>query len=209
MCYAFPRMPTQEERSEVTRGKLLDAARRLFRTRGYPRTSIEEIASRAGLTKGAFYHHFEDKRAIFLAVFEETERRLMETATAGIEGGDAWRRLRAGCRAFLEACLDPGVQRIVLRDAPVVLGWETWREIDTRYSLGLIEAGLTEAMSEGLIRQRPPGPLAHLLFGALCEGVMMIARSAKPREALAEVVREIDQLLGGLRPASRDRSTRG
>ena len=187
-------MPTQEERSEATWGKLLAVARKLFRNRGYAETFIEEIAARAGVTKGAFYHHFPDKKAIFLAVFHETEQALMEASAAGARGPDAWSRFRAGCRAFLEASLDPGVQRIILRDGPVVLGWEEWREIDARYSLGLIEAALQQAMAEGRVAGSLKA-LAHLLFGALCEGAMMVARAAKPRAALDEVLGEIDALL--------------
>jgi AcrR family transcriptional regulator len=130
-------MPTQGERSEATRTKLLGVARKLFRARGYADTSLDDIAARAGVTKGAFYHHFEDKKAIFTAVFEEAERQLVEAAAAGGRGGDVWSRFRAGCRAFLEASMDPGIQRVALHDAPVVLGWEVWREIADRHSLGV------------------------------------------------------------------------
>lgn len=192
-------MPTQAERSEATRGRLLAAAWRLFGARGYAATSIDDIARRAGVTKGAFYHHFDDKQAIFRAVFEEAEQKLMETATAAARGPDAWHRFRAGCRAFLEASMDPGVQRIVLRDGPAVLGWETWRAIEARYSLGLIDAGLQEAMAEGQVRPRASTPAAHLLFGALCEGAMMIAQAVDPQQALGLVTGEIDELLGALR----------
>src|SRR2546425_8518280 len=183
----FAYVPTQEERSEATRGKLLAVARKLFRIRGYARTFIDDIAARAGVTKGAFYHHFPDKKAIFLAVFHETEQALMEASAAGARGPDAWSQFRAGCRAFLEALIDSDVQRIILRDGPVVLGWEAWREIDARYSLRLIEGAVPPAPAEG----RGSGalePLAHLLFGALCEGAMMVSRAAKPRAALAGVV---------------------
>ena len=93
--------------------------------------------------------------------------------------------------------MDPGVQRIILRDGPVVLGWEAWREIDARYSLGLIEAALQQAMAEGRVAGSLK-PLAHLLFGALCEGAMMVSRAAKPRAALAEVMGEVDALLAAI-----------
>src|SRR4029450_13352952 len=163
-------MPTQGGRSEATRTKLLGVARKLFRARGYADTSLDDIAARAGVTKGAFYHHFEDKKAIFTAVFEEAERQLVEAAAAGGGGGDVWSRFRAGCRAFLEASMDPGIQRVALHDAPVVLGWEVWREIAARHSLGVIEAGLTGAMAAGQVRSRPTKPLARLLFGGPCGG---------------------------------------
>jgi len=193
---------TQEERSEATRGKLLAVARKLFRIRGYARTFIEDIAARAGVTKGAFYHHFPDKKAIFLAVCHETEQALMEASAAGARGPDAWSQFRAGCRAFLEASMDAGVQRIILRDGPVVLGWEAWREIDARYSLGLIEGALRQAMAEGRVSGSLE-PLAHLLFGALCEGAMMVSRAAKPRAALAEVMGQVDVLLAAIETQGR------
>jgi AcrR family transcriptional regulator len=150
------------------------------------------------MTKGAFYHHFADKQAIFRAVFEEVEQQLVAAATGKARGGDAIARFRTGCAAFLEASLDPAVQRIVMMDGPAVLGWETWREIDWRYGLAAIEAGLAQAMADGLVRKRPTKPLAHLVFGALCESTMVIARSADPRATLGQVRRELDGLIAGL-----------
>jgi len=142
-------MPTNEERSEATRARLLDVARKYFGTKGYSRTSVEELVRRAGVTKGAFYHHFEDKKSIFLAVFDDAEARLMAACAAGARGDDAWERALAGCHAFLEACTDRELQQVILRDGPVVLGWETWRKIDSQYALGALEAGLAEAMAAG------------------------------------------------------------
>ena len=191
-------VPTQAERSEATRTRLLAVARRLFAARGYAVTSVDELVRRAGVTKGALYHHFADKQAIFRAVFEETERQLVVAAAAGARGRDALARFRAGCLAFLEASLDRGVQRIVLHDGPAVLGWEAWREIDWRYGLGLIEAGLKQAMADGGVTKRPTKALAHLLFGALCESALLIARAPKPRQAFAQVRRELDGLLAAL-----------
>ena len=192
-------MPTNEERSEATRARLLDVARKCFGTKGYTRTSVEELVRRAGVTKGAFYHHFEDKKSIFLAVFDDAEARLMAACAAGARGDDAWERALAGCHAFLEACTDRELQQVILRDGPVVLGWETWRKIDSQYALGALEAGLAEAMAAGFVRPRETGPLAHLLFGALAEGAMVIAKAKDPRRALATVIREVDELLNGMR----------
>jgi AcrR family transcriptional regulator len=201
-------MPTQEERSEATRTKLLAVARELFGRRGYAATAIDDVTGAAGLTKGAFYHHFADKQAIFRAVFEETERKLLEAAAA-VKAPDAWRRFRAGCRAFLEASIDPAVQRIAFHDAPAVLGWETWREIDAKMTLGLIEGGLQAAMAEGDVRVRSPATLARLIFGTLCEGGRMVAAAPEPRKALDAVMREVDALLAGLATHRRsDRSAR-
>ena len=200
-------MATNEERSEATRARLLAIARKRFGTKGYAATSVEDLVRRAGVTKGAFYHHFDDKKSVFLAVLEDAQQRLAQACVAAARGEDAWERALAGCHAFLEACTDPEIQQIILLDGPVVLGWETWREIDYRYSLGALEAGLRESMAAGFVRPRPTKPLAHLLFGALCEGAMVIARAKKPREALATVTREIDELLDGiLVPEKRRRS---
>ena len=191
-------MPTQAARSDATRAKLLAVARKRFATKGYGATSLDDIVHRAGVTKGAFYHHFGDKQAIFRAVFEEVEQQLVAAATAGSRGTDATTRFRTGCHAFLEASLDPAVQRIVMMDGPAVLGWETWRAIDWRYFLALVEQGLAQAMAENQVKRRPTKALAHLVFGALCESAMVIARAPNPRDAMAEVRRELDVMIRGL-----------
>ena len=106
-------MPTQAERTDATRGKLLQVARKLFATKGYAATSLDALVRRAGVTKGAFYHHFPDKQAIFRAVFEAVEDDLVAAALAGSKGPDALTRFRTGCHAFLAASVDPAS---VLRD---------------------------------------------------------------------------------------------
>ena len=191
-------MPTQAERTEATRGKLLAVARKLFATKGYAATSLDVLVRRAGVTKGAFYHHFPDKQAIFRAVFEAVEDDLVAAALAGSKGADALTRFRTGCHAFLAASVDPAVQRIVMMDGPAVLGWDTWREIDWRHFLALVDEGLAQAMLEHGAKRRPTKALAHLVFGALCESAMVVARSPKPKEALRQVQQELDVLLGGL-----------
>jgi AcrR family transcriptional regulator len=191
-------VPTQKERSDATRARLLAAARQLFAKRGYAATSLGDVVRRARVTKGAFYHHFASKEAIFLAVFEDAERQLVEKAAAGARGKHARDRFLRGCIAFLEATQDPSVQRIVLRDAPAVLGWEKWREIDWRYGLAAIERGLEQAMAEGGLARRPTHTLAHLIFGALCESAMVIARSPSPDAARAQVARDLDVFLTSL-----------
>lgn len=191
-------MPTQAERADATRGKLLAVARKLFATKGYAATSVDALVKRAGVTKGAFYHHFPDKQSVFRAVFEAVEDDLVAAALAGSRGADALTRFRTGCHAFLEASVDPAVQRIVMMDGPAVLGWATWREIDWRHFLALVDEGLAQAMLEHGAKRRPTKALAHLVFGALCESAMVVARSPKPKEALRQVREELDVLLGGL-----------
>jgi AcrR family transcriptional regulator len=195
---------TQRERTEATTGQLLDAARRLFAADGYNATSLDGVVAAAGVTKGALYHHFSSKRDLFRGVFEREQAALAQVChDAYAAEDDAWAGFHAGCRAFLESSLDPGVQRIVLLDAPAVLGWETVREIEARYSMAMIERGLSQAIEEGRIGPRPTGPLAHMLFGALCEGAMTVARSGgNQRAAMRGVAQELGHILGSLEGSS-------
>src|SRR5205085_11004390 len=133
----------QAQRSEATRAAIVEAARPLFSERGYAQTATEEIVRDAGVTRGAMYHHFRDKRDVFAAVFEEVERELaVSMAAVASAKQSAWSNLVDGCNAFLDACLDPGIQRIVLIDAPSTLGPDAWRAMEEKYGLGLITVGL-------------------------------------------------------------------
>ncbi|HEU5142199.1 MAG TPA: helix-turn-helix domain-containing protein, partial [Solirubrobacterales bacterium] len=136
---------TQSERSEATRTALTGAARRLFAERGYAGVGTEEIVQAAGVTRGALYHHFPGKRQLFDAVYEQLEIELAQRIAAGaLEAGAAspLEAMRAGAKMFLDACVEPEVQRIALLDGPSVLGWDRWREIGAEHGLGLIEATL-------------------------------------------------------------------
>src|SRR4051794_11490077 len=134
---------SREERATATRERLLRAARELFAERGYAEVGTEELVRRAEVTRGALYHHFKDKRDLFRAVHEQMEEELagkIGSKLAGID--DPEELLRVGIGSFLDSVTDPAVMRITLRDAPAVLGWAEWREIDAKYGLGLITAGL-------------------------------------------------------------------
>jgi len=197
---------TQSERSAATREALIAAARELFAERGYAAVGTEEIVRKAGLTRGALYHQFGGKRELFEAVYETIEREVTERIAAdALVGPDPLEALRAGARAFLDHCLQPEVQRIVLIDAPSVLGWERWREIGARYGLGLIEAALQAAIDAGAISPAPVKPLAHVLLGALDEAAMAVARAEDPAAASDEMDVVLGRMLDGLRsgPAHR------
>src|SRR3954466_5806622 len=132
-------MPTQAERTEATRGALMAPGRELFGARGYADVGTEEIVRAARVTRGALYHHFRDKRDLFREVHESLERELVERVAASMKGvDDPIERVEIGLRAFLDACTEPAMIRIALIDAPTVLGWEEWREIDARYGLGIV-----------------------------------------------------------------------
>src|SRR2546427_7151236 len=129
---------TQAERSQTTISGLIAVARARFGTDGYAGTSIEDIVSAAGVTRGAFYHHFESKIDVFRAVVESEQRTMTRFIIKGSESYQrAWERFRAGCRLFLDVCLNPSVRRILLLDGPAVLGWEAVREIEACYTLAL------------------------------------------------------------------------
>ena len=131
-------------RSEATRTALLAAARELFATRGYAAVGTEEVVARAGVTRGALYHHFRGGKAeLFVAVAEALEAELVQGIAEGALSAEApYEALERGCDAWLDACLREDVQRIALLDAPSVMGWEAWREMGQRYALGLVEAAL-------------------------------------------------------------------
>jgi AcrR family transcriptional regulator len=180
---------------------LLRVARELFTEPGYAATPIEDVAERAGVTKGALYHHFRNKRELFQAVFEDLEQELIEkviTAAAG-GGSDVWEGLRLGVQAFLETSLDPAVGRIVLIDGPSVLGWEAWKEIDERYGYGITRASLQGAMEAGLIEQRPVDPLARLFLAALSEAAIQIARAPDRDRAMKEMSDAVWSILDSMR----------
>ena len=187
-------------RGDATRVALLRVGRELFAERGFAAVGTEEIVARAGVTRGALYHHFADKRDLFRAVHEELEQRLVADIGTRIGGiDDPWELMVAGVRAFLDSCTDPAVMRIALLDAPAVLGWDEWREIDARYGLGLVSFALQNAMDRGVLRPRPVRPLAHLLMGAMTEAAMVIANGGDPATARDEVEAPLLALLEGLR----------
>jgi AcrR family transcriptional regulator len=190
----------REAEARATREALIDAALELFTERGYAEVGTEEIVARAKVTRGALYHHFTDKRDLFRAVFERVEGDLMQRIGATMKvAEDPWELMVAGMRAFLDACEEPAVKQISLTDAPAVLGWEEWREIDNRHGLGLTRAALAGAVEAGVLRPVPLETMSHLLVAALSEAAFVIANSDDPTTAREETEAALVQLLEGLR----------
>ncbi|MFI6294293.1 TetR/AcrR family transcriptional regulator [Nonomuraea sp. NPDC050790] len=188
---------TQAERSDTTTSQLIGAARKLFGEYGYAATSIDAVAATAGVTKGAAYHHFEGKLGLFRATFTRAQEELAtHLEEVGAASPDTWTALRRGCRTFLEHCLDPGFRRIVLLDAPSVLGWEEVRQIQhasvLRVLLNAMRATDAHLASETLTIR------GQLMFGALCEAGMLLARSPDPKAALGPITTQADILLTAL-----------
>ena len=195
--------PAKQERAERTRRDVLDAAREVFTRRGFAEASMEEIAERAGVTRGPLYHYFDSKQDLFAAVYEEVEQALAAEIASEIESrtaaeADAWQQVLVSSQAFLDVSLHPAVQRIALLEAPTVLGWEARGHI-ARYGLALIRRGLQNAIDQRLIEPQPIEPLAHILRAALSEGALFIARAEDQAAARAEVGAAIERLLDGLR----------
>jgi AcrR family transcriptional regulator len=193
-------MKRQAERSEATRAELVREARALFATHGFADTPIELVADRAGVTKGALYHHFRNKRDLFQAVFETIEREVVADAAASSSpDADSWTNLRAGFSCFLDRCLQPDVQRIILLDGPAVLGRETWRRIEEEHALAVITAGLRTTRRDGFLGEQAIEPLAHLLLAAVNEAGLLIAQATDRAATRHEVGAAFDALLTGLR----------
>src|SRR5215471_6318510 len=194
----------QDLRSEATRRMLVTAARALFGARGYANVGTEEIVRAAGVTRGALYHQFRDKADLFAAVAEELEAEIAERIVGGVADAvaDPVDALRAGAQLFLEACAEPEVERIILLDAPAVLGWEAWRDLAGRYGLGLVQLALQTAMDAGAISAQPVAPLAHVLIGALDECALYIARAEDPAAAREQCAAIFDRILRVITPSA-------
>ena len=190
---------TQTERSGATIEQLLGTARKLFAQKGFAGTSIEEIVRGAGVTRGAMYHHFKNKEEVFEAVFQREHEMLAERVReAATKKTKAWDQLKAGCDEFLTASLDPEIQQICMIDGTAVLGPSRTMAIDDPHSIGLITMALDKAMERGEVRKRPAMPLAQLLFGALCQGAMVVARSDDPPATVADVRKEFQTMLDAI-----------
>jgi AcrR family transcriptional regulator len=189
------------EQSEATRAALLKVARGLFAKRGYAGVGTEEIVLKAKVTRGALYHHFRDKKDLFRAVHEQLEAEMVAKIAdqlAASNPSDPVDLLRMGTATFLDHTTEP-VARITLVDAPSVLGWAEWREIDEKHGMGLVMAALQGGIDAGALREQPVKPLAHLLLAAMGEAGMLIANADDPKAARDEVEPALLALLEGLR----------
>jgi AcrR family transcriptional regulator len=174
---------TQVERLAATRAALLKAARTIFAEQGYAAAATEEIVRRAKVTRGALYHHFEDKRSLFDAVASEVAREIAEKIDAMTPMDDPLKALIVGTGAFLDACLDPAVRRIYLIDAPAVLGWHRWREIDAPHGVRSLREGVSAMLAERPDDALAVEPTTFLLAGAFNEAALWIAEAKDEKAA--------------------------
>lgn len=195
-------MKSNVQRGQATRAQLVAVATRLFAAHGYDGTSIQAVLAESGVSRGALYHHFPGKDALFLAVLEEVGTQLAARgAEAARDAADPVAVLRIGCLAWIRAAADPVVRQIALIDAPAVLGWERWRALDEEGPLGEIRAALAYAAEAGRIDPRHVDVFAHIVLAAANEVAMMIARADDPAAALSAgegaIAEFLDRLVGG------------
>lgn len=193
-------MARQAERRAATTAAIMAAARTLFRDQGYEAVSIDHIAARAGCTKGAVYHHFASKQAIFDQLVDEVQGELAArlAARGGSPGGGAAALAGAFC-AYLEAANAADARRIVLIDGPVVLGWARWRQIDDAHFAGMVRGGLGRLLGEGTPAAEVDAA-SRLMLGAIMEAALAAAVSQDPTAAIADFHAGFVRLLSGLKP---------
>jgi AcrR family transcriptional regulator len=192
---------TQAERAADTREALIAAARALFAEHGFADVALETIVRAAGVTRGALYHHFPDKTELFAAVFEQVEAEVaahMGEAIAAANQTDPIEVMGLGAGFWLDACADPEIQRIVLVDAPAVLGWTRWTEIGNRYNTGLVRALLTDAIETGRIPPQPVEATALTMLGAMREATLYVALAQDHDHARQEAGAVMDRLIHAL-----------
>jgi AcrR family transcriptional regulator len=195
----MPTARTKAQQREETTATLVAKARELFADKGYGHVSLAEIVEAAGVTKGALYHYFNGKDDLFRAVLEQVHTEVADRIEQATAGGDSWDQLVLGCRTFLTASAEPQLQQIMLIDAPAVLGWGTWRQLDASTSMQHLIDVLTRLIDEGVIPKQPVTPLAHLLSGAMNEAALWLAGSEHPRRDLTHTLTALTRLLESLR----------
>jgi AcrR family transcriptional regulator len=184
------------ERGRATREHLIEVATRLFAEHGYDGTSVESVLVEAGVSRGSLYHHFPGKDALFAGVLEALNARIFSAVMGAAEQADnAVDLLRLGTRAWMRLAADPTVQRILLVDAPVVLGWERWRRLDEDNLLGEIKLALSGVVATGGIRAEHVDVFSHIVLAAINEMALMIARSDDLQATLDGAEEAVDEFL--------------
>ncbi|HEX4491885.1 MAG TPA: TetR/AcrR family transcriptional regulator [Acidimicrobiia bacterium] len=198
MRKAVPSMDKRAERGRATRDQLVGVATELFAQRGFDGTSIEAVLEQAGVSRGSLYHHFASKEALFAAALDAVEAHIGEETNAllaTLGETDALGALRAGSLAWIRLAGDPVVQRIVLIDAPAVLGWERWRAIEEENALGTIKVVMQMAADEGRITADLVDTFAHVLLATMNELALLIARASDTQAAQRDAEKAVDEIL--------------
>ncbi|SDX07558.1 transcriptional regulator, TetR family [Collimonas sp. OK242] len=199
----IPQKSRREEYAGATHAALLDTAIEIFTDKGYQQTGIEVVARAARVTRGAFYHHFEDKRALFEAIVrllqQQAAARLQESARME---KDTRGQLRAGAAAFLEICSEPSYRRLVIQEAPAVLGSALCREIGEAYPYGMLIAGLRELHRAGKFDVENVYLAARMIGAMICEASLLLEKSAEPDKFKAQANAIVDRAISAFSPDS-------
>jgi AcrR family transcriptional regulator len=183
----------------ATRGQLIEVATRLFAENGYEGTSIEAVLTAAGVSRGALYHHFAGKEALFTAVVSAISDRVTVELTEAIRDcTDPVDAMRTGALAWIDLAGDPVIQRVMLVDAPSVLGWEQWRAMDEGRTVGAMRAMLQAVSDSGRLPQELVEPFSHMILAALDEAALVVARATDSRAAVAEGRQAVEELISRL-----------
>lgn len=192
-------MTKRAAQGQATRDQLIEVATGLFAEHGYEDTSVEQVLSAAGVSRGALYHHFAGKEALFAAVVRTQEDRILaDLAALTREAPDAVATLRIASLAWIDLASDPVIQQILLIDAPSVMGWEQWQAMNSDRALGAIRAIMMAIADEGRLKPEFADPFAHMILAAMDELALVIARADDPasarrqgRDAIAEFLRRL------------------
>jgi AcrR family transcriptional regulator len=198
---AEPPAMLRSQHAEATRRAVLTAARSLFGTKGYAQTSVDEIADAARVTKGAVYHHFAGKEALFRAVYDQAEADVYRRAVvAGDPHAPPVDQIAAKVNAYLDAALDPEIRRITLIDGPTVLGHEPDLSAEQQANIEAERQLIATAIERGQITDLNPRVLIELIGGLAWVGALLIARASDPGVTRAELGKALDAMLRGLAP---------
>ncbi|MFS3128707.1 TetR/AcrR family transcriptional regulator [Nocardioides sp. Bht2] len=198
----LPGASRRQQYSASTRRALVDAAARLFTEKGYAATSLDAIVSSARVTKGALYHHYSGKQALFEAVFEQVEQAAKKSINRAVKGSkDPWEKAQAALSAFLHAVQEPGYRRVVVQEGPAVLGYERYREQEEHSSFAIVLDIVNNVLSAGTWELDEPmiDTFARIFHGALNAAGESVATDPDPEVASARVEAAIGFILAGLR----------
>lgn len=193
-------MKRTKEEADQTVKLLIEIGTVLFSERGYAAVSLEEIVQTANLTRGAVYHHFKNKKGLFLSVFEHTQKLIAEEISkVDDQSTDLWDQLIDGCRIFIEAASRTTICRIVLIDGPAVLGWQTFRKLDKKYSMNLLQEQIEVMQEQAIFKAVPSTALTHALSGAINEASIWVSEQENREKAIEDSMTAIEGMLEGFK----------
>ncbi|MET3508087.1 TetR/AcrR family transcriptional regulator [Halalkalibacter oceani] len=193
-------MRKTKEETDMTIQRMTAIARKLFAEKGYTNIALEEIVQEAGLTRGALYHHFNNKKGLFLAVFEEVQRDIArQIETEAMKSTDLWEQLLLGCHAFVVSASEAHNHRILLVDGPAILGWDTFRKMDQQHSMKSLMEHLELLQKQGMIKPIAIEAMTHCLSGAMNEAALWVAEHPDHQQAVDQVMDSLRALLHGFR----------